>query len=230
MTPIIKFRLNKDLDKQTCLNFLDLKCAGIDFGKGIISTHPELKSVRLLRPVARKGEISRYIDHFYEKYEVELAKTLYFLAKDWKQVEKSFFKQAKKVFCNFPWPKGKYICYLSVFNCNPRFLHDKTFQIFYKNEKDWKIIISHELLHFIFYNYLNVKSGKKLSDAKKWILSEIFNAVILNQDIFKKLISPSKEFGYPEHKKFIKTLTKEWKKHKNIDRWLKIATKTINGI
>lgn len=58
-------------------------------------------------------------------------------------------------------------------------------------------------------------------------MSEVFNAIILNQKEFKKIIAPAKELGYPEHKKNIKLLASEWEKSKDILIWLKRTIKLV---
>jgi len=227
MGPKVKFKLNKRLDKETAANFLGLSFGGVDFGAGILATHPELKKTLKTRSKSlKKKMISDYVDNFYLIHNKELKETLAIMESDWEKKEKMFFDTTNKIFNSFPWSKGKYIGYLSIFNCNPRFLRYKNFQIFYKNRKDFKRLIAHELLHFIFYSYLNKKCFN-LSKNKKWVISEIFNAIILNQRVFVKLISPAKELGYPEYKKETDLLTKEWERYKIIDRWIQKAKKTV---
>lgn len=228
MNPYLKFKLNKNLDKKTCFDFLNLKYAGIDFGKGIILFHPKLKNIKKIKSaVTKKKEISDYINIFYNLHKDELRKTLGFFKKEWSKVEDKFFQEVDLIFNNLPWPNGKYICYLSIFNCNSRFLADKTFQVFYENKKEVKRIIAHELLHFIFFHYLNKKFKVRMSLEKKWIISEVFNTIVLNQKNFIKIISPTKELGYPEHRKYLKILSKEWIKNKDISTWLNRANKIV---
>lgn len=228
MKPKIKFKLNINLDKQTCFNFLNLKYGGIDFGKSIVSLHPSLKNIKKIKTIIKRREaISQYINQFYNLHNNELKEALDYFQKEWNEVKQPFFQITDEIFKSFSWPKGKYICYLSIFNCHPRFLDNKTFQVYYKNKSEIKRIITHELLHFIFYHYLKNKFKNKISINKKWIISEIFNTIILNQKKLGKLIAPSKELGYPEHKKYIRLLASEWKRNKNISMWLKKAIEFV---
>ena len=73
----------------------------------------------------------------------------------------------------------------------------------------------------------NAQRQKKISQNKKWIISEIFNTVILNQKDFEKIIKPAKELGYPEHKRYIKILENKWKKEKNITKWISQANQIV---
>jgi len=44
----VRFYLNKNLDKQMIKEFLNVQAGGIDFGNGIMETHPKLRPVKLL--------------------------------------------------------------------------------------------------------------------------------------------------------------------------------------
>lgn len=227
MKPSVKFKLKAALDEEMCFDFFNFKSAGIDFGKGIIALHPQLRSVKALSPNKRKKAIAAYVIRYYRSHKRELAAALERAKKDWQKVEPSFFSATARIFGSFPWPKGKYIGYLSIFNCNPRFLSDKTFQIFYQAERGVRRLVAHEMLHFIFYTFLEKKGECQVSEQKKWILSEVFNAIILNEKEFKSIIAPVRELGYPEHRSCIRSFTKEWEKHRDIIKWLGKAARTV---
>jgi len=50
------------------------------------------------------------------------------------------------------------------------------------------------------------------------MILEVFNAVIMNEPAFRKMIVPDIELGYPDHKEIIKKMTREWKKTKDIKK------------
>lgn len=227
MKPSVKFKLNAALDKKMCFDFFNFESAGVDFGKGIIALHPQLRSAGALSLGKRRETIAAYVARYYRSHKAELAAALERVNKEWRKVEPSFFSAAARIFGSFPWPKGKYIGYLSIFNCNPRFLSDKTFQIFYQAKKGARRLVAHEMLHFIFYAFLEKRGERRVSERKKWILSEVFNAIILNEKEFKSIIAPIRELGYPEHRSRIRPLTKEWEKHKDIIKWLEKAARTV---
>ena len=144
---------------------------------------------------------------------------------DWDKVEKKYFQAVAKIFKNHPWPKGKYIGYLSIINCNPRFIKDKTFQVFYFHPEGVVSVTAHELLHFIFYDYCLKKHSKifkKLNtdDGIFWNLAEIFNAVVLSQPEFVKIHKIKNQKNYPAHKKYILILKRVWTKERNINKWI----------
>lgn len=221
--PQIKFKLNKSLDKELANKFLFLKGGGIDFGRGIIEDHPELAFVKdVNQKKKRERLISEYVDCFYKTHLSKLCNIVHKFNNKWKKREKEFLNSVAKIFRNHPWPKGKYIGYLSIFDCNPRNLKDKTFQIYYKHPAGVVYVTAHELLHFIFYDYFKKKfkkDFKKISEEKLWKISEIFNSVLFSFKPFSRFApNKLKRFDYPAFKKEIKRTKKIWETSKDIDR------------
>ena len=212
----VRFYSNKDLDKFMALQFLDEKAAGVDFGKRIIELHPNLEITKEMDERQKKIVINKYFDDYYKKNKKSLQSRLLLFKEAWRKKEKDFFKVSESLFNNFSFQEGMYIAYLSIIDCNPRFLESKTFQVFYKKEiNDVIYTIAHELLHFIFFDFLNQKlkkESKVLSEEKIWDLSEIFNVIILKSDLFKGIIDKKAAKPYPDHKKYIDSFEKAYKK------------------
>jgi len=225
--PQIKFKLNKSLDKKVANNFLFLKGGGIDFGKGIIKNHPKLALARSIKQrEKRKKLISDYIDNFYQIHRLQLQNIVQKFNRKWRKKENEFFNLVAEIFKNYPWPKGKYIGYLSIFNCNPRNLKDKTFRIYYKHPAGVVYVTAHELLHFIFYDYFEKKfkkDRKKISEEKLWKVSEVFNSVLFSFRPLSKF-APNKveKFDYPALKEEIKKAKRIWKSSKDVDKLISI--------
>lgn len=217
----ITFKIDKELDKMICGRFLGFKLDGVNFGEGITYFHPKLKKVEnIASQRERKNTISKYVDEFYNENKKEIETALQVMQNNWKKVEKDFFKEVKNIFGKHDWPKGEYIAYLSIFNCNPTFLKDKNFQLFYLLPKEFNRMIAHEMLHFIFYSYFEDNIRDKSKKKKSWLISEVFNAVVLNTKEFRNIVKPGKELGYPEHKEIISKMKKEWKLDKRIFNWI----------
>lgn len=226
MKPQIKFKLNKTLDKKMASEFLNFKQGGIDFAKDILNIHPELKILENLKNKKKREKIINiYFDKFYKKNNDYLKRRVVEFNADWKTIKDKFLNEVSKVFIKYPFPKGKYAGYLSIINCNPRFLKDKTFQIFYFHPRGGRYVTMHELLHFIFYDYAINKFPKIFSKLNTendnfWDLAEIFNSIILSSPGFKKIHKQKNVSFYPKHKKHITKITALWKKTQNIDEWL----------
>jgi len=212
----LKFEINKDVDKKVFDWFLK---SGSRFHKIILDAHPSLKK--------DKKSMSKYVDTYYEKHINEIKEKKGGSEEKWRLHEDYFFTEVSKLF-NQKWPKGKYIAYLSIWNIFPRWIKNKTFTISHMKNRNNNSIIVHELLHFMFYKYVNEKFPK-ISDKKKWHLSEIFNIVLMNQPFLKKIYN-KKQLAYSNHKKYIPRFNKLYKKYNGITNFIEAAINEINKI
>lgn len=205
----LKFNINKGLDELMANQFLNIKGGGVDFGAGIIKTHPELK----------KTTIKKYFVNYYKTNQKLIQKKVQLVRYNWQKVESDFVNITEQYFNGYKFPDGMYVAYASIINCNPRFLESKTFQFYYKKSiPDTIYTIAHELLHFIFYDFVNKKLKKEtqhLTEDQLWTLSEIFNVVVLRSSLYRKIIDKKSVRPYPDHKKYLKQFEKEFKKSKN---------------
>lgn len=198
--PAVRFMLNQGMDIQTAVNFLERKKAGVDFGAGIIKKHPALSSALHAVGADRERIISEYVQGFYRENRSELEDKLGEFEKEWEVSAPEFFRVTDEVFEGYRWPQGKYVAYLSIFNCNPRFLENKTFQAYYQNKAGILHNVSHEMLHFIFYDWLNVNLPDFVQQSDKeriWQLSEVFDILAFEQPQYKKFKSQTSG-GYTE--------------------------------
>lgn len=222
--PRLKFQLNKNLDKKICLEFLGKKKAGIDFGGGIIRMYPQLEKARGLSGEEKREIIDEFVEDCYSEHKKELEVILKNFENSWRRCEGEFYQQVREIFKDHPWPKGKYICYPSIFNCNPRFLEDKTFQAYFNHPLGICHVAAHELLHFMFYDYVKKKFPESVTkvggEEKLWEVSEIFNVLVLSLSQFKKITGVKKEKIYPAHAKLLPQYKKIWKDSKDIDQFL----------
>lgn len=222
MYPQLKVGINKEFDKVMCLKFIDRKKAGIDFGAGIVKVHPELSGIDGKDADIQKRMIDKYFDNFYVKNQVQIEDVRNKNIEDWKRVEPMFFKLCDKYFNKLTWPVGRYIGFLSIISCNPRFLEDKTFQVYWKNKKGFLPVAVHEMLHFLFYHAVSRNFPKiDINDEKVWKISEVFNTLILKQSDFVEITNDPEPSAYPELINFQQKLDPLWESSKNIEVFLK---------
>ena len=222
--PKPKFKLDSKFDFEIAWDFYNNpKYAGIDFwGKGALQYHDELKIIE--KKQQKKVFLSNYVGSIYKQHKNEFEHKRKEIEILYKKEEQQFFCETEKIFKNHPWPKGKYIAYLSIFDFCPRFLDDKTFFVFmYDNDEGTLFTIFHEMLHFIFYDYCLVKHPKifKNQDTEKglfWGIAEIFNAVVQQTPSFSKLHGSINDIGYPELKLKFKEAKKAWTG--DVDNWI----------
>ena len=189
-----------------CFQFMNTIAGGVDFGKGIVELYSQLLNAKREQGDKRRGIIERFTEEYYSKNQTGINKALKKMEKDWTLAENNFFREVESVFGKVRWPKGKYVSYLSVFDINPRFLEDKTFQVFYRHILGSNYVIAHEMLHFIFFSYFENQEpelSKSLDEHTIWLLSEWFNDIVLDLPEFEGIGSGMMP-GYPEVKDFSK--------------------------
>lgn len=225
MIPKVKFKTNIELDIQMTHSFLEWgeSLGGMDFSDSIFGPNPDLRSVNM----DNEKEVNDYFKRVYSEREEDFKKVLDWNREHWGNVESEFMHKIITLFKGHEFPEGKYIGYLSINNCNPRFLEDKTFQMYYK-AKVYNRTISHELTHFMFYNYTSTIHSKMFRDLDPntgtyWSLAELFNNVILSLPDFVELLDNYGDGAYPNHENHYEPLVKIWKDTKDVDEFI------ING-
>ena len=229
----LRFYLNKKLDEQMAEEFFNLQKGGIDFSKGILETHPLLKSAKLPNNIAQRNKINKaYFDNYYQIHRVAILNRVKQVQNAWRKQEQKYLATTEDLFNGFLFPQGKYIAYASIIDCNPRFLESKTFQFFYKKSlADAVYTITHELLHFIFYDFVKKKLPKEircLSEDQLWDLSEIFNVVILKLPQYRHIINQQFIIPYPKHKPYIYQFEKAYKNSKGVEEFIRRGITIIN--
>lgn len=227
--PKSKFIISKNKEVETYLAFLEdgkYKDNSREMNWAFYQPHPKLKVLKdkNLSLSQRKAIVKKYVDDFYKKDFRKIKAETNKLKKDWQKAENFFYGLTDEIFGNYKWPKGKYIAYPTIWGMYPRFLDDKTFQFppEHKKRNYILVIIAHEMLHFIFYDYVYKKFPKLKShkyDFDLWNVSEAFNVIIQNSPKWVKAFN-QKTMSYPEHKNLIRKLKKIWEEtNGDIDRF-----------
>jgi hypothetical protein len=232
--PQLKFTVDPKKDLEIYEGFLetakffDLKT---DLQFGFYRFHPELEKVQKSQKTTKEKLklTENYIIQRYKKDKKQINHGTKEAQKLWRLIKKVFFKQTSEIFKNQKWPRGKYIAYPTIWGTYPRLLNEKIFFFPYDyGGKDFvSVVIMHEMLHFIFYEYALKKHPrifKKLATESGifWDLAEIFNVIVLTSPKFAQLYQNRKKLiiCYPQHKKYIKYLKDLWWQNIDIDNWL----------
>lgn len=230
----LRFYLNKKLDEQMVEEFLDVRGGGIDFGKGIVKIHPQLKSVKSLKNITQREKAIRvYLDSYYRIHGTAMLRKIERVQNVWRKQEQKYVAITEDFFGGFRFPRGKYIAYASIINCNPRFLESKTFQFFYKKPTaDAIYTITHELLHFIFFDFVEKKLKKEtkhLSEDQLWDLSEIFNVVVLKSPRYRRIINQRFVIPYPDHRHYIRQFEKAYRNSQNTEEFIRYGATIVSA-
>jgi len=220
--PHVCFEINKDMDYWAVGEFLTFDSKDT-FSNIILETHPKLKDAKNLEDDTKIAFYRDYVNQIYKDREIELINIQNEVQESWDSVEQRFLEKTQKLFNGHPWPEGAYIGFLSIFNCNPRFLDEKTFQVYYKHPEGLVYSCAHEMMHFMLYDYLekNPELTKNFSESMIWDLSEIFNFIILQTPQFVEITCTPEPYSYKEHENRIPKIRKLMERSKNIDDMIK---------
>ncbi len=202
---MIKIDLNKELDYEVYNDFRDFSMAGANFAELIRKEHLGIN----------QGNYRKYIDSFCAENQSDLDSKQKQINSLLSEKQGVFFSEMEKIFkINFS--DSKFQGYLSIFDCNPRWIETRTFQVYYKRDIDSMLaVILHEVLHFAFFEYLNRNFRKEIDGMSKdsgklWKLSEIINVIILNLPAFKEILGREEKLFYPDLQLKLQNAQKIW--------------------
>lgn len=210
--PHITFRKSVKKDFDTLRAFT--KDAEYDNGRNlnwaVFKKYPDLKihfDKNQNYKIKNEKALRYFIYKTYRTKHESMDRALAQHKKRWEKIAPIFFSLVDALFGNRKWPKGKYIAFGTIWGMYPRFLKDKTFQIpfWHRTPKYVSVVIAHELLHFMFYDYFYARYQKYRRPKHNffvWHISEIFNTIIQNSPAWLNYFR-MKSLGYPEHKKIV---------------------------
>jgi len=141
----------------------------------------------------------------------------------WKKIDNHFSALSRQLFNNISKAKRSCIVYPSIW---PSFLRDlKKDRISFPYDRGTNhalFVISHEILHILFYDYLYFKFKnlrKIISSEQVWAFSEVLNVIIQNTKEWHELTG-LKAQPYPQHKNLYQQMNTYWKKHSTIDEMI----------
>lgn len=225
--PSLNFKLDMPFDQWTGNAFLSFDGKDI-FSNSVLRDHPQLLECKTMDKDEKKAFVNEYVAIFYKEHEKELEAAVERMSKDWSDISEGFFKQVDQLFPEnsgeYKWLDGTYTCYLSIFNCNPRFIKDKYFQAYYKHSETVNYVCMHELLHFAFYDYLERNFPKvftSLGEDGMWKLSEVFNDVVFRQPSFVEITKQVTPNFYAESMEELEKFVKMWEKNPSVNSFVK---------
>jgi len=226
--PHVCFKLNKDIDYWVLGEFLTFD-SDDNFSNNILLINPKLKEARELDNDSKNLFFKNYVDQLYIDKEAILIDVKEKTQKSWDLIERVFLERVQNLFNGQLWPNGSYVGFLSLFNCNPRFLDEKTFQVYYDHPEGLVYVSAHEMLHFMFYDYLekNPDLSKNISESVIWELSEIFNVLVLERPEFVEITGNHCPKPYEKHETQITKFRELIKNSENMDSFIKVSVRLL---
>ena len=178
---------------------------------------------------------TRLIKQFYTEHMPEIETQVKVAKESWSKVEPLFFEKVASLFPDFAWPQpttgregDEYIAYASILNKYPRYIADKSFSFpadpFSRHYPN--IVIAHEMLHFMEYEYLEKKYGLEPSEMgsannKFWQFTENLNVLIEQGDSWKEIMTDQIARPYKECQELFEQMKAIWDKIPEVDVLIK---------
>lgn len=234
--PHVTFHKSTKRDFDTLHAFI--KDAEYDNGRNldwaVFHKYPRLKT-QFDKNKHYKMKDGKMLRHFvYETYHTKQTAMNLALAnhrRRWMKIAPHYFSLIDTLFGGRKWPNGKYIAFGTIWGMYPRFLKDKIFQIpfWHRTPRYIPVVIAHELLHFIFYDYFYTRYPQYQRPKDNffvWHVSEIFNTIIQNSPVWLDCFK-LKSLGYPKHKTIVAHISSalyrrdEWNLNTLVDKIIK---------
>lgn len=222
--PKIKFVVSPDEDIKNYIFFS--RYSNSKFLKMFLPKDLHFLLKRNLSETSKEKTIKAYVKDKFRSRKIEIDKNTEEIKKGWRLVEKKYFDLISKIFKKHPWPNGKYIGFASVFDMYPRDVKEKTFYFSGLQKKlNFNLAtIAHEMLHFMFFDYLKINYGidedselKNKNPAYIWNISEVFNLIIETWKPYKAVFKTSGKPYDIAHARMLPKMRKLWKEKKDID-------------
>ena len=226
--PRVTFRKSAKKDFEILLAFTkDAKYNnGRNLNWAVLNKYPHLKThfdKDKHYKIKNEKTLRCFIYKTYHAKQETMNRTLVQHRKHWTKIAPHYFSLIDILFSGRKWPPGKYIAFGTIWAMYPRYLKDKTFQIpfWHRTPKYFLVVIAHELLHFMFYDYFYERYPKYHYPKYNffvWHISEIFNIIIQNSPAWLNCFK-LKSHGYPEHKKIVISISRTFYRRKiwNLD-------------
>ncbi len=215
--PHVTFRKSAKKDFETLHAFV--KDAMYDNGRNlnwaVFNRYPQLKTQFVKNKhykIKDEKTLRNFIYKTYYAKQMSMNRALEQHKERWEKIAPHYFSLVDALFDGHKWPQGKYIAFGTIWGMYPRFLEDKTFQIpfWHRTLKYIPVVIAHELLHFMFYDYFYKRYPKyryPKHNFFSWHISEIFNTTIQNSPAWLNCFK-LKSLGYPEHEKIVRRVSR----------------------
>lgn len=234
--PKIKFKIDLRVDTKNAVDFIKYNRSKQYKHFALWFLPEELRYILDKKiSVSEKNKIIKdYTKKTYKDEKEEIAVGAKKVEDDWLRIEEKYFGLVDKIFKGYSWPRGNYRGYISIFKMYPRYVDSKIFFFPYKHRipKYSNKVIAHEMLHFIFFDYINKRYSlrekskiKNRPDNFVWQVSEVFNNVMENWEPYNKVIK-DKGQPYPGTEEIYELMSKQWLERQDVDwlldKWLKV--------
>jgi hypothetical protein len=225
--PDLKLIINKTSDTKNAQYFL--RSTPPIFIKWFLPSDFYFVTDKKFSKAEKNKIISAYTDYFYQDHKKEIVAETNKTIREWKKVEPKFYRLVDFIFKGYQWPKGNYTGCASIYYMYPRDIKNKYFYFpYFSTHHNPIAVIAHEMLHFIFFDYIKSTYGIKEETEIKgkdpkyvWQVSETFNNILENWSPYANIIPQEKKsIPYPGCEKMYQIMETQWRKNPDINKFL----------
>lgn len=232
--PELSLMIDVEKDIENALNFLKYREGNSWFLERFFGGEARHLMESALAGDEREAAVRKYVEGYFVEHGSEMRSGLESAKTDWKKVEDEYFRLVDVLFKDRPWPEGDYRGIVTIFGVYPRWVEEKIFFFPYAHRKPGYAnrVIGHEMLHFMFFDYirerygLDGKSKMKGKDADHvWKVSEAFNVVIEEWAPYRDALGTDGSKPYPGQEEMFAEMSRQWAECQDVDAlldaWLK---------
>jgi len=238
--PNVRFCVDEDVETRKLNSFLseNKSRGGANLTDILLQAHPGLRSAIELNPDERLSAVAIYVQGYYGENRPQMEDAARTMKCEWDEYSPCFFEVVGRIFKEMHWPEGEYVGYVSISPPYPRYLDSKTFQLPYESVRRGIRVTAHEMLHFMFYEYVRRRYIPDLSNTDEremekvldgrfkiplWELSEIFNIVVLSGDEFGRGKAKQGASSYTHLADYCEEFEVLWRKSKkDLDKFFEM--------
>ncbi len=235
MYPKIKFKIDVKTDIENAKSFIKRRKSDKYFLEWFLPKEVQY----ILNGKFSEKELNKILEaytiHIHTLRRKEIENDIKSVRGNWAKVEKGYFKLIDRIFNNFLWPRGSYTGFATIYNMYPRNISKRVFFFPYiHNIPNYaNYVIAHEMMHFIFFDYINkiyeIRENAEFKNKPQkyvWQISEVFNNVIEDWKEYQNVIKcHRKPRPYPGTEKIFSEMKKQWRKKQDIkgllNKWFK---------
>ncbi len=231
--PNLSLSIDIEEDIHNVLNFLECEKNPQILDKFLL---PEAKAL-LGEDISSEGleeKTRAFVTKFYEDNDRTIKKGLEEAKVNWTRFDDGYYRYVEELFNSRGWLSNEYRGVSSIFGLYPREIDRKLFFFPYRYniERFSNMIIGHEMLHFMFFDFLfdryQLRENSRLegkSDNYIWQLSEAFNSAIEGDPRYQDSIGIKYDVRpYTGQEGMVALIKEQMAKEKNIgkllDKWI----------
>ncbi len=223
------FDFEKDL-KHFMNEYNTNQPSSTDNFKMLIRGRPELEFLREKPKKEVYNFIKKYMKEDRKKNAERYKKIINDFKAEFKKIKQDLIKDIEKLFDGYEFPDFHYKANFTIFRVYERYLDTKEFDIpLNVSRQEIFYVFIHEVLHFVFYEYMDNNFKNRLDEKSLWDLSEIIDVILMKRKPLSRYFVRKPE-PYPGHTKHFEILDRLYAESNQMKEFIEKAIGYFNSL